>query len=87
MNNKSEKNVYTPVLKATGERITIEKPIFEGNFWSGRGLRRKGIIRDPSTDKRYVITGKACGLPNCQCDAWAVELGEETDASAVSKPN
>lgn len=67
--------VSTPVLRSTGVRIRIENPIYEDGFEYRRGLGRKGIIRDPKTGSRYELTGKACCFPNCQCDAWAVEIG------------
>lgn len=66
--------IYTPVLKATGMRLRIKHPIFEVGFRPGRGLGKKGIIHDPVTGKRYIISGKSCSLPKCQCDAWAVEI-------------
>ena len=66
--------IYTPVLKATGERLRIEYPIFEEGFRDERGLKQKGVIRDPKTGKRYVIRGKSCNLSHCQCDAWATEI-------------
>jgi hypothetical protein len=89
MNNTKEVPIYTPVLKATGERFRIEYPIYEEGFRDERGLGKKGVIRDPATGKRYEITGKACSLPHCQCDAWAVEIeasgiGEGAQESATS---
>jgi hypothetical protein len=74
--NKEEANVpiYTPVLKSNGVRLRIRNPIFEEGFRDERRLIKKGIIRDPETGNRYMIYGKACGLPNCHCDAWAVEI-------------
>jgi len=66
--------IYTPVLKTTGVRLRIENPIFEEGFRQGRGLGEKGVISDPKTGKRYLISGKECDLPTCKCDAWAVEL-------------
>lgn len=72
MSNK-DTPVFTPVLRATGERLQIENPLFEEGFRHGLGLRKKGIVQDPQTGKRYVISGKSCGL-KCQCDAWAVEI-------------
>lgn len=64
---------YTPVLKATGGRFRINRPIFEEGFRHGRGLGKKGIVKDPETGKRYWITGKSCSL-KCECDAWAIEI-------------
>lgn len=75
--------IYTPVLKSTGVRLRIEDPIFEEGFRSGRGLGKKGIICDPATGKRYIISGKACGL-RCQCDAWAVEIESLRDLGAAT---
>jgi hypothetical protein len=73
MEKRKAVRVYTPVLKATGERLKIENPIFEEPFRHGLGLHKKGVVRDPKTGKRYMIRGKSCGL-RCQCDAWAVEI-------------
>lgn len=54
--------------------MKIRYPIFEDGFDHTTGhLREKGILRDPETGKRYVITGRACGL-GCRCDAWADEV-------------
>lgn len=64
---------YTPVLKATGVRFRINRPIFEEGFRHGRGLGKKGFVKDPETGKRYLIVGKSC-RPECQCDAWAIEI-------------
>lgn len=69
--------LYTPVLKSTGVRLRIENPIFEEGFNHSRGVRYKGILADPKTGKRYKITGKSCGAPHCQCDAWAEEIIEQ----------
>lgn len=69
----SDAPIFTPVLRATGERLRIEHPIFEVGYRHGTGLGRKGIVYDPKTGKRYMISGRACGL-QCQCDAWAVEI-------------
>jgi hypothetical protein len=77
MNNAANVPIYTPVLKATGERLQIENPIFEEGFNQGRSLGNKGVLRDPATGKRYKITGKACDIPRCHCDAWAEEIGSE----------
>ena len=66
--------IYTPVLKSTGIRLRIEYPIFEDGFIGGRRLGKKGILKDPATGKRYAISGKACNIPRCHCDAWAVEI-------------
>ena len=73
-NERIEVPVYTPVIKNTGVRITIQNPIYEEGFSHGRGLGVKGIICDPQTGKRYLITGKACDFENCQCDAWGEEI-------------
>ena len=76
MSNEADVPVYTPVLKNTGVRLRIENPIFEDGFRDGRGLGKKGILTDPKTGKRFLISGKTCDLPKCQCDAWAVELSD-----------
>lgn len=69
--------MYTPVIKLKGggrERLQIKNPAFSENFDFGRVLRKKGIVVDLDTNKKYSIVGKSCGLPNCQCDAWATEI-------------
>ena len=69
-------DVYTPVLRTSGVRLMIRNPVYEDGFKQGRGLGTKGVIRDPETGKRYLISGKACDLENCLCDAWAVDLSD-----------
>lgn len=66
---------YTPVLKSTGVRFTIENYELEPDFDDRRIARAlKGILTDADTGKRYKIYGKSCSLSHCACDAWAVEL-------------
>ena len=80
-NSEESVPIYTPVLTATGERLHIENPIFADGFRRERGLHRKGTLTDPATGKSYTITGKACSIPRCYCDAWAVEIGSEQQIS------
>lgn len=72
----NEERIFTPVLKSTGQRLYIRSPIFEEGFDNRRGLHRMGTVQDLETGKRYAITGKACSLPNCKCDAWAEEISD-----------
>ncbi len=66
---------YTPILKSTGVRITIENYELEPGFNEARIARAlKGILTDTDTGKRYKIYGKSCSQPHCACDAWAVEI-------------
>jgi hypothetical protein len=66
---------YTPVLKSTYQRMTIANPVFSDGFRDDRIVRTlKGIVTDADTGKRYKIYGKACNIPGCACDAFAVEL-------------
>jgi len=70
-------SILWPVLKGTGKRIMIRYPIFENGYDHSDGhLREKGIVRDPDTGKRYIISGSPCGF-RCRCDAWAVEIDGE----------
>lgn len=67
--------LYTPVLRATGERLRIVNAELAPGFKPARSRAVKGVLRDPATGKRYKITGKACGL-KCFCDAYADEITE-----------
>lgn len=71
---EDEVPVSTPVLKSTGVRLRIENPIYEEGYRKIRGMGKKGVVKDPVTGKRYLLTGKACSQPRCQCDAWAEEI-------------
>ena len=82
--NTADVPLYTPVLKATGVRLRIENPIFEEGFRDVRDLGKKGIISDPKTGKRYVIRGKSCDIPSCQCDAWADELDSVSETAGLA---
>jgi len=67
--------IYTPRLKARGERLRL---VLNGADWAVanryRGtLRARGIVTDQNTGKRYRIKGAPCGLP-CRCDATAEEV-------------
>jgi len=66
--------IFTPIFN--GKRITITvsdeeaRPIRE----YGRRLGFKGEVTDIKSGKRFRIYGKACSLPNCVCDATALQL-------------
>lgn len=70
--------IYTPVIKSTGERITIYNPIFSDGFSnsSRQANALYGTVEDVDTGRKYKIYGKKCGL-DCTCDAYAVEIKEE----------
>ena len=65
-----ESELFTPVLKTTGERLIMRVKGLDQIQW-GRGYH--GIVKDELTGKQYKVYGKACGL-NCYCDAYAVEV-------------
>jgi len=69
------KELYTPVLKSTGERLKLQVKWIEETEYKDMRVARayKGIIEDES-GKRYKIYGKSCNLSNCACDAYAVEI-------------
>lgn len=66
---------YTPILRATGERLRITRPVFSPGFDLGPG-RKKGLVFDKDTGVCYQVTGKACGL-KCFCDSWADAIAPE----------
>ena len=59
--------VFTPLLDGT--RIRLENVrIIQDAGMQERRIGYKGII-ETQTGQRYRVYGRACSLPNCQCDA------------------
>jgi hypothetical protein len=67
-----EDELFTPVLKATGERTVMRISAVERNSIT-RGPGYKGIVRDQLTGKHYRAYGRPCSLPNCFCDVEVEE--------------
>lgn len=70
---------FTPrVSEYSQERLRLQIPMdkFVISRLSMKGLGYKGKVTDPETGKRYEVWGATCGLPNCDCDAYLVEVEE-----------
>ncbi len=67
---------FSPVLKTTGERLDLR--VDYRLFPKTNAPGYHGEVRDLRTGKRYAVYGKECGIPSCNCDAWAVEIEDET---------
>ncbi len=68
--------VFSPVLKATGERLDLLADY--GSFPQSNAPGYHGIVRDVKSGKRYAVYGKPCDLA-CHCDAWVIAIGEDAD--------
>jgi hypothetical protein len=66
--------LFTPMLKDTDQRLRLD--ISAADLATVTRERRVdafyGAVTALGTGQRYLIYGKECGLPGCQCDAWAV---------------
>jgi len=76
----SEDQLLTPVLKGTGHRLTLKISKSEHRKIT-RGPGFKATVTDLLTGKRYRIFGRSCGLPNCFCDAKAIEVERQGEPS------
>lgn len=68
--------LLTPRLKGTSTRLKLDVAS-EDMGKVGRGCCwGPAIVLDRTTGKAYRIYPASCGLPECWCDALAVELVE-----------
>ena len=64
--------IFTPVLRATGERLDLE--VDYASFPRSKALGFHGQTQDLKSGKWYAVYGKECDIPGCNCDAWVEEI-------------
>ena len=64
---KSPFNLFTPVNRKTGKRLTLYT---EDKIPRGRGWKK--VVTDIE-GKEWKAWGKSCGLPKCFCDAYVTD--------------
>lgn len=68
--------VFTPLEQGRAKRLSFS--IEDVNVLSGnmerRGLGLKAIVEIHG--QRYKVIGRACSLPNCQCDAELIPISQ-----------
>jgi hypothetical protein len=64
---------FTPRLR-NGRRIGIILDDVGFRQVRGRGLGNRGVVTDLSSGNQYEITGAACSLHGCVCDAIATKV-------------
>jgi hypothetical protein len=69
---KTGRAVFTPVLRATGERLELE--VEYATFPRSSALGFHGNTQDLKSGRWYAVYGKECDLPGCACDAWVEEI-------------
>jgi hypothetical protein len=69
---KTGRLVFTPVLRATGERLDLEVDC--ASFPGSKAIGFHGKTQDLKSGKWYAIYGKECDIPGCNCDAWVEEI-------------
>jgi hypothetical protein len=71
---KTGRAVFTPVLRATGERLELE--VEYATFPRSKALGFHGYTQDLISGKWYAVYGKECDIPGCNCDAWVEETSK-----------
>jgi hypothetical protein len=74
---KTGRLAFTPVLRATGERLNLVVNV--RTFPGSKSLGFHGHTQDLKTGTWYAVYGKECDIPGCHCDAWVEELPEGTE--------
>jgi hypothetical protein len=69
---KTGRAVFTPVLRATGERLDFE--VDYASFPKSKAPGFHGRTQDLKSGKWYAVYGKECDIPGCHCDAWVEEI-------------
>jgi hypothetical protein len=69
---KTGRLVFTPVLRATGERLHLV--VDYASFPMSKAPGFHGRTQDLKTGQWYAIYGKDCDIPGCHCDAWVEEI-------------
>lgn len=65
---KTGRLAFTPVLRATGERLYLE--VDYRSFPSSKSTGLHGYTKDLQSGQWYAVYGKPCDIPGCYCDAW-----------------
>jgi hypothetical protein len=76
---KTGRALFTPVRRATGERLELE--VEYDSFPRTKALGYRGTVQDLQTGKWYAIYGKECSVPGCRCDAWVEEVPDPSSAA------
>jgi hypothetical protein len=77
---KTGRAVFTPVLRATGERLDLE--VDYATFPRSNALGYHSQTQDLKSGKWYAVYGKECDIPGCNCDAWVEEIPDPAKPSA-----
>ena len=72
IDTKTERAVFTPVVRATGERLDLE--VDYATFPRSKALGFHGRTQDLRSGKWYAVYGKECDIPGCNCDARVEEI-------------
>ncbi len=72
VNHKTGRAIFTPVLRATGERLNLEVDYM--SFPRSNVLGFHGNTQDLKSGKWYAVYGKECDIPGCNCHAWVEEI-------------
>jgi hypothetical protein len=72
VNLKTGRAIFTPVLRATGERLNLEVDYV--SFPRSNVLGFQGNTQDLKSGTWYAVYGKECDIPGCNCDAWVDEI-------------
>lgn len=76
---KTGRAIFTPVLRATGERLDLE--VDYASFPKSKSLGYHGLTQDLKSGKWYAVYGKECSIPGCNCDAWVEEIPAPAEAT------
>jgi hypothetical protein len=63
---KTSRAVFTPVLRAIGERLDLE--VNHATFPRSSMLGYHGDTQDLKSGRWYAVFGKECDIPGCNCD-------------------
>jgi hypothetical protein len=69
---KTGRLVFTPVLRATGERLDLV--VDNATFPHSKAVGFHGYTQDLNSGQWYAVHGKECDIPGCCCDAWVEEI-------------
>lgn len=69
---KTGRLAFTPVLRATGERLDLV--VDYATFPSSKAPGFHGYTQDLDSGQWYAVYGRECDIPGCHCDAWVEEI-------------
>lgn len=79
--SEQKTKLLTPRTRKDGDtrlELHIDADVFNRTLLSMRCLGYKGTVTDIPTGRRYAIFGQSCSLQGCNCDAYAVEVFDES---------